>query len=74
MAMAMVQVDVTWEGVDDRVVTVTEGLLVPLTWFSSVDEVPAAALDAALQLALDEEDYEAAAEIRDFKLGVDASR
>lgn len=70
--MATVEVDVRWEGVDDRVTTVTEGLRVPLTWFDGPAEVPDGALDAALERALEEEDYESAAEIRDFKLRGDA--
>lgn len=70
----MVEVDVNWVGSDDSVTTVTAGLRVPLTWFSSEDELPDGALDAALQRALDEEDYESAAEIRDFKLQAGGGR
>ena len=63
----MVEVDINWEGFDGSV-TVTEGLLVPLTWFSSGGELPEGTLDDALERALEAEDYESAAEIRDFKL------
>lgn len=64
--MVTVEVDVEWEGIDGSGVTVTEGLRVPLSWFDG--GVPDEALDAELERALAEEDYDAAIEIRDFKL------
>jgi hypothetical protein len=56
--------DILWEG-EDGSTTVTEGLEVPLTWFKP-GELPPEVLHRGLEAKVAAEDYEGAAEIRDF--------